>query len=209
MSPWSASRWSRSCGTPAPSSPVAGTTIVEALDYLLEQHPEFAVDRRGLARIEGQQAFALAALGRRREALAQARRDTLRHHPLERRALVTVPVLLGLVRAGRSCTPRTGWGAGSDPARVSGSGAAGGTRREQPDHAPVAAGQARRATRRRCAAPAVPVWKRIGLPATRCPALQLDLARTQVRQVVVQHVDPGEREDLAPPPPRGSAMKSS
>ncbi len=49
-------------------------TIVDALDYLLAQHPEFADDRRGLARIEGQQAFALAALGRRREALAQAAR---------------------------------------------------------------------------------------------------------------------------------------
>jgi len=75
-------------------------TIVDALDYLLAQHPEFAGDRRGLARIEGQQAFALAALGRRREGWRKLR-DTLRHNPLERRALVTVPVLLGVVSAGR------------------------------------------------------------------------------------------------------------
>ena len=75
-------------------------TIVDALDYLLAHHPEFADDRRGLARIEGQQAFALAALGRRREGWRKLR-DTLRHNPLERRALVTVPVLLGVVSAGR------------------------------------------------------------------------------------------------------------
>lgn len=75
-------------------------TIVTALDYLLARHPEFAQDRRGLARIEGQQAFALAALGRRREAWRTLGR-TLRNNPTEKRALVTVPVLLRVVSAER------------------------------------------------------------------------------------------------------------
>jgi len=73
-------------------------TIVEALQYLLDKHPELARDPRGLARIEGQQAFALAALGRRSESWRKLR-STLRHHPLERRAIATLPVLCGLVRA--------------------------------------------------------------------------------------------------------------
>lgn len=34
-------------------------TIVDALQYLLDKHPELSQDPRGLARIEGQQAFAL------------------------------------------------------------------------------------------------------------------------------------------------------
>jgi len=73
-------------------------TILEALQYLLDKHPELTQDRRGLARIEGQQAFALAALGRRSESW-RTLRSTLRHHPWERRAMATLPVLCGLVRA--------------------------------------------------------------------------------------------------------------
>ncbi len=75
-------------------------TIVDALDYLVAQHPEFAADRRGLARIRGQQAFALAALGRRREAW-RALGATVRRNPLERRVAVTLPVLLRVVSAER------------------------------------------------------------------------------------------------------------
>lgn len=75
-------------------------TIVDALQYLLDKHPEIRRDPRGLARIEGQQAFALAALGRRGESWAKLR-STLRHHPLEKRAIVTLPVLCHLVSAER------------------------------------------------------------------------------------------------------------
>ena len=39
--------------------------IVDALAYLLGKHPELRADRRGLARIQGQIAFAQAALARR------------------------------------------------------------------------------------------------------------------------------------------------
>jgi glycosyltransferase involved in cell wall biosynthesis len=57
-------------------------TIIDALDYLLAKHPEFATEPQGMARVLGQQAFALAALGRgeaarsrAREAIAQNRRE--------------------------------------------------------------------------------------------------------------------------------------
>ncbi len=52
----------------------------------------------GLARVEGQQAFALAALGRRHEARSLARR-TLGHHRTEGRAWLALLVSSGLVRA--------------------------------------------------------------------------------------------------------------
>jgi glycosyltransferase involved in cell wall biosynthesis len=74
--------------------------IVDALRYLLERHPEFEGSRRGRARIHGQIAFALAAGGRRRAGWAELR-TVLRLNPLEKRVLVTVPVLLRLVSGGR------------------------------------------------------------------------------------------------------------
>jgi glycosyltransferase involved in cell wall biosynthesis len=74
--------------------------IVDALRYLLERHPEFEASRRGRARIHGQIAFALAAGGRRRAGWAELR-TVLRLHPLEKRVLVTVPVLLRLVSGDR------------------------------------------------------------------------------------------------------------
>lgn len=73
-------------------------TILAALRQLLDAYPEFQDDPIGLARIEGQQAFALAALGRRQEARSLARR-TLRHHRGERRALLALLVSTGMVRS--------------------------------------------------------------------------------------------------------------
>ena len=70
-------------------------TIVAALDYLLAKHPGFHEDPKALARVRGQQAFALAALGRRREALRVVG-DTLRSSRSERRAYVAGAVALGL-----------------------------------------------------------------------------------------------------------------
>ncbi len=52
--------------------------VSEALEYMLESHPEIAASRRGHARILGQIAFAEATLGRRREALRWARRSLSR-----------------------------------------------------------------------------------------------------------------------------------
>jgi glycosyltransferase involved in cell wall biosynthesis len=75
-------------------------TIIEALDYLLRKHPEFAQDRKALARLRGQRAFALAALGRSREALDAAWR-TFRTAPTERRAYVATVVALRLLSARR------------------------------------------------------------------------------------------------------------
>jgi glycosyltransferase involved in cell wall biosynthesis len=73
-------------------------TIDAALGYLLAKHPEFESDRRGLARIHGQQAFASAASGHRRRALGLAAR-TVRSAPAERRAYLAALIALRLLRA--------------------------------------------------------------------------------------------------------------
>lgn len=73
-------------------------TIVEGLSYLLERYPEFATEPTGLGRVEGQIAFAHAALGER----AAARRwsvRALRHSPRERRPYLALAISLGLLRA--------------------------------------------------------------------------------------------------------------
>lgn len=74
--------------------------IVDAQTYLLERYPEFASDRRGHARVLGQIAFAHAAAGRKREALATARR-TLARNPAERRALLAAAIGAGVVSPDR------------------------------------------------------------------------------------------------------------
>jgi glycosyltransferase involved in cell wall biosynthesis len=68
-------------------------TISDALDHLLDAHPEFDADPRGRARILGQRAFAEAARGNRRAALGLARR-TFALHPGERRAALATVVAL-------------------------------------------------------------------------------------------------------------------
>jgi glycosyltransferase involved in cell wall biosynthesis len=73
-------------------------TIADALAYLLRKFPEFEEDRRGLARIYGQIAFANAAMGDRDAARAWARR-TMRLDPRERRAYLALAVSGGLVTA--------------------------------------------------------------------------------------------------------------
>lgn len=75
-------------------------TIADALKYLLDKHPRFADDRRGLARVQGQIAFAHAALGERAEARAWALR-TLRGSWRERRAYLALLVSLRLLTADR------------------------------------------------------------------------------------------------------------
>jgi glycosyltransferase involved in cell wall biosynthesis len=73
-------------------------TMVQAIHYLLETHPELRTDRRGLARLYGRLAFAHAALGHRRAAAAWARR-TLRLDPRERRGYLALAVGAGIVPA--------------------------------------------------------------------------------------------------------------
>jgi GT2 family glycosyltransferase len=66
-------------------------TIHESLAALLAKHPQFAQVPRGHARVRGQQALALAAMGRRREAL-QAAAQTWRIAPGEPRAYLAAAV---------------------------------------------------------------------------------------------------------------------
>ena len=73
-------------------------TMNEALDYLLAKHPEILADRRGAARIYGQQAFALSALGERKAARRRSW-DALRHNPAEHRVYLALIVASGAVKA--------------------------------------------------------------------------------------------------------------
>ena len=75
-------------------------TISDALAYLLERVPEFRQDPVGLARIEGQIAFAHAALGRRRPAAKWALRS-LRKSRGARQSYAALVVATGLVSADR------------------------------------------------------------------------------------------------------------
>lgn len=73
-------------------------TIIEALDHIVAAHPELATEPAGLARIEGQQAFAHASMGDRRGAWDTARR-ALGHNRREPRAYLALLVASGLVRS--------------------------------------------------------------------------------------------------------------
>ncbi|NNH21685.1 glycosyltransferase [Pseudokineococcus marinus] len=72
-------------------------TISAALRWLLARYPEFDREPAGRARVLGQIAFADAAAGRRRGAVAVAVR-ALRDRPQELRAVVALAVATGLVR---------------------------------------------------------------------------------------------------------------
>ena len=74
--------------------------IVQAQRYLIDKHPELARSRSGLARLRGQIAFALASGNRRTEAIKELA-AVVRLNPREKRVLVTVPVILGLMTGER------------------------------------------------------------------------------------------------------------
>lgn len=76
-------------------------TIVQAQRYLIDKHPELARSRSGLARLRGQIAFALASGNRRTEAIKELA-AVIRLNPWEKRVLVTVPVILGLMTGERA-----------------------------------------------------------------------------------------------------------
>jgi glycosyltransferase involved in cell wall biosynthesis len=75
-------------------------TIVDAQRYLIRKHPELAGNRAGMARIRGQIAFALASGNKRVEAMRELA-AVIRLNPREKRVLVTVPVILGLMTGER------------------------------------------------------------------------------------------------------------
>jgi glycosyltransferase involved in cell wall biosynthesis len=70
--------------------------MAAGLGWILNRYPEFDDDRRGSARIQGQVAFAYAAMGSRRRALVEAWRTMLRW-PLEPRAPLAALVAVRLV----------------------------------------------------------------------------------------------------------------
>lgn len=71
---------------------------IDAIDYLIEKTPEFASSRAGLARLYGQQAFALAGLGRRSDTLAKAR-ETFLLDPRQLRSYLAFLVAITPVKA--------------------------------------------------------------------------------------------------------------
>lgn len=73
-------------------------TIVAALRYLLEKHPDLASEPRGYARISGQIAFACAASGHRPEVRAWSAR-AMAANWREPRIYLALAVSLGLIRA--------------------------------------------------------------------------------------------------------------
>lgn len=73
-------------------------TIIDALDHLVAAHPELATEPTGLARIEGQQAFAHASMGDRKGAWATAKK-ALSHNKREPRAYLALLVATGAVRS--------------------------------------------------------------------------------------------------------------
>jgi len=75
-------------------------TLVAAHTYLLERHPEFRTEPRGLARLYGQIAFYEAAAGRRGSARSWAFR-TMRTMPREPRAYLALAVASGAIAAPR------------------------------------------------------------------------------------------------------------
>lgn len=73
-------------------------TIADSNEYLLDKHPELAADPRGRARIEGQVAFAHAALAHRAAAWRASFR-ALSGNPLERRPYLALAVAAGIIPA--------------------------------------------------------------------------------------------------------------
>lgn len=69
--------------------------INDSIDYLIEKTAELQTTRAGLARLRGQQAFALAGLGERRAALQRAS-ETFRLDPRQLRSYLTLLVVAGL-----------------------------------------------------------------------------------------------------------------
>ncbi|RKS71328.1 GT2 family glycosyltransferase [Motilibacter peucedani] len=86
-------------------------TIEKALTYLLERFPEFETEPAGLARVEGQLAFASAAMGQRRKAVSTAVRS-LRRSRTPKQSYAALLVASRLVSADRVVTTARRFGHG-------------------------------------------------------------------------------------------------
>jgi glycosyltransferase involved in cell wall biosynthesis len=75
-------------------------TIIEAIDYLVAQVPEFKDVPKGHARLLGRQAFAHAALGERKRAFAKAW-QTFRKSWRERRIYIAILIAVGILSPDR------------------------------------------------------------------------------------------------------------
>jgi glycosyltransferase involved in cell wall biosynthesis len=73
-------------------------TMIDAIGYLIEKHPELVEDDANAARLFGRIAFANAALRRRGDAARWAWRS-VRRRPWERRPYLALVVASGIVRA--------------------------------------------------------------------------------------------------------------
>jgi glycosyltransferase involved in cell wall biosynthesis len=73
-------------------------TIAEAIDYIMAKYPDFDRAPIGKSRLLGQKAFAMAALGERKEALALAK-ESLKLNPKDKRAPLAILVALRLAPA--------------------------------------------------------------------------------------------------------------
>jgi glycosyltransferase involved in cell wall biosynthesis len=75
--------------------------IDEALEYMLDKHPEFSESEVGFARIRGQQAVARAALGERGRAWRTVR-EVARANPWDRRIPLALALMSGVLSPDRA-----------------------------------------------------------------------------------------------------------
>jgi hypothetical protein len=83
----------------------------DALDHLLAKYPEFADHPHALARIRGQQAFALAALGDRAGARALVR-EVMKLRVTEKRAYLALLISTGVVSGEQAMNAANWFGKG-------------------------------------------------------------------------------------------------
>nr|WP_026551292.1 glycosyltransferase family 2 protein [Arthrobacter sp. H20] len=74
--------------------------MADGVGYLMDKHPSIRANRRGAAWMEGQRAFALAALGNQHTAARQMAATSLSHSLLEPRAYLALAMTLNLIKPG-------------------------------------------------------------------------------------------------------------
>lgn len=72
--------------------------MADGLEYLMAKHPEITANRRGTAWMQGQRAFALAALGNQPSAAMRTARKSLQLSLREPRAYLALAVAAKLLK---------------------------------------------------------------------------------------------------------------